>query len=309
MSHIVFGCDLSQARIDVYDYVSKTSFSVANTPTEVSAFVRRLPNEVTVIFEATSVCDQLLRRCLDEASICAVRINPRQAREYARARGVLAKTDRVDAQILAEMAVQLTPRATPPADPDRVRLAELVVRRQQLVEMKKVETNRLRGLQNPQIVASIGAMIKVIQAQITAFEAQIQAQITAVPELAEAEARLRATPGIGLQTAAVLIANLPELGTLDRRAIAALAGLAPFARDSGKSRGSRRIWGGRRQVRRALYMASLSASRWIPRFKDMRDRMRQKGKAAKTILIAVARRLLVMLNAMFRNKTEFKSYQ
>ena len=174
--------------------------------------------------------------------------------------------------------------------------------------MRKVETNRLRGLQIPEVVAGIGAMIDVIKAQITACEAQIKAQINAIPELADAEARLRAVPGVGVQTAAVLIANLPELGTLDRRAIAALAGLAPFARDSGKSRGSRRIWGGRRQVRRALYIASLSASRWIPRFKDMRDRMRQKGKAAKTILIAIARRLLVTLNAMFRNKTEFKSY-
>lgn len=308
MSHIVFGCDLSQDRIDVYDHGCKTAFVVANTPADVAAFVRRLPDRATVIFEATSGCDHLLRRCLDETSTRAIRINPRQARDYARARGVLAKTDRVDARVLAEMAVQLAPRATAPADPARARLAELVVRRQQLVEMKKVETNRLRGLQSPEVVAGIEAMIEVIKAQITACEVRIQAQIGAVPELADAQARLQAVPGVGLQTAAVLIANLPELGTLDRRAIAALAGLAPFARDSGKSRGARRIWGGRRQVRRALYLASLSASRCIPRFKDMKDRMRQKGKAAKTILIAIARRLLVTLNAMFRNKTVFKSY-
>jgi len=306
MSQFVFGCDLSMNRIDVHDHSKGVDFCVANISADVASFVSDLPTDATVIFEATSGCDRILMDRLDEAARRYIRINPRQAREFARARGVLAKTDRVDARVLADMAVQLKPRTTEPTDPIRAQISEFLVRRRQLVEMKKAETCRLRAIQAADLVAGIHAMIQMIEEQIAACNTLIDTLIKSVPKLDNAAHRLRAVPGVGAVTSATLIANLPELGTLDRRAIAALAGLAPLARDSGKFRGKRRIWGGRRRVREMLYMASLSASRWIPRFKDMRDRMRESGKAPKIILIAIARRLLVTLNAMFRDDTDFK---
>jgi len=306
MSQFVFGCDLSMDRIDVHDHSKGVDFCVANISADVASFVSDLPTDATVIFEATSGCDRNLMDRLDEAAHRYIRINPRQAREFARARGVLAKTDRVDARVLADMAVQLKPRTTEPTDPVRAQISEFLVRRRQLVEMKKAEACRLRAIQAAALVAGIHAMIQMIEEQIVACNALIDTLIKSVPKLDNAAHRLRAVPGVGAVTSATLIASLPELGTLDRRAIAALAGLAPLARDSGKFRGKRRIWGGRRRVREVLYMASLSANRWIPRFKDMRDRMRESGKAPKTILIAIARRLLVTLNAMFRDDTDFK---
>ncbi len=305
MSHNIFGCDLSMDRIDVYDRSKGKDFGVPNTPAGVASFVHSLPPDATVVFEATSGCDRLLMRCLDKAAVRYHRVNPRRAREFARAQGVLAKTDRVDARVLADMAAQLNLRVTTPTDPVRAKLAEMLLRRRQLIEIKKAEACRLRTLEVPNLVAGIHALIKMVEAQIADCDELIETLIKSDPELAAADQRLRAVPGVGVVTSTTLIACLPELGAVDRRAIAALAGLAPLSRDSGKFRGQRRIWGGRRHVREAPYMASLSASRWIPRFRDMRDRMRAKGKKPKTILIAIARRLLVTLNAMFRDNSEF----
>lgn len=236
-------------------------------------------------------------------------MNPRQAREFARALGVLAKTDRVDARVLAEMGARLPLPRTAPSSPVRARLACLLRRRRQLVEMRKAERMRRHDAGLAEIRAEIGRMIRILDRRIDALDAEIAAAIEGDPQTAARARLLRAVPGVGPTVLAVLLGELPELGLLCRRRIASLAGLAPHARESGLApharesgtwRGTRRIRGGRRRVREALHIAALSASRSVPAPKALRDRMRAAGKAPKTALIAVARQLLVMLNAIIR---------
>lgn len=236
-----------------------------------------------------------------------VRVNPRQAREFARASGVLAKTDRVDARVLAEMAQRLDLPPSRPPEAARQRLQALILRRRQFVDVRKAEGQHLRTAADAMVAAGIRSLAGVLDAQIAALDHAIAGAITADAGLRATAQKLRAVPGVGPMTTAILLASLPELGQLDRRQIASLAGLAPLARDSGRSRGQRRIWGGRRRVREALYLAALSAARLVPTFARMRDRLRAAGKAPKTILIAIARRLLVVLNAMLRDGTDFRA--
>ena len=215
---------------------------------------------------------------------------------------MLAKTDRVDARILAEMGRMLPLEATAPPDPDRTRLADFLRRRKQLVEMRKAEKVRRHNAGQPEILHEIETMIALLDRRVDDMDREIAALIAASPVLAERARLLSAVPGIGPTVMATLLGELPELGTLCRRRIASLAGLAPHARESGTWRGTRRIWGGRRKVREALYIAALSAARRIPSLIAMRDRMKAAGKAPKTILIAIARQLLVILNAMIRHR-------
>jgi transposase len=300
MPQNVIGCDLSRGFIDTHALPVQATGRVENTRREVCRWVASLPPDSLVVFEATSGCDALITAALAEQGIPYARVNPRQAREFARATGVLAKTDRVDARVLAEMGRRLALPVTAPSDPDRVRLADLLRRRKQLVEMRKAEKVRRHSAGLPDILREITAMITLLDRRVARLDKAIAALIDQSPRLAEQARLLRAVPGIGPTVLATLLGELPELGTLDRRKIASLAGLAPHPRESGTWRGTRRIWGGRRKVREALYIAALSASRSVPALKALRDRMRSTGKAPKTILIAVGRQLLVILNAIIR---------
>lgn len=306
MPQAVIGCDLSRAFIDLFHLPDGTVDQIPNTTSAIIAFLETLERDALVVFEATSGCDGDLIRALAEHGHPYARVNPRQAREFARATGVLAKTDRVDARVLARMGAALDLPVTTPLSPARSRLSDFLRRRRQLVEMRKAEKLHRHSAGQPEIAAAIEKMIDLLSNQITELDQRIGSLIKADPTLAQQANLLTDVPGIGPTVLATLLGELPELGTLCRRRIASLAGLAPHARESGTWRGARRIWGGRRKVREALYIAALSASRHIPALTAMRDRMRLKGKAPKTILIAIARQLLVIINAMIRNQTPIR---
>lgn len=304
MPQAVIGCDLSRAVIDICELPSGRIRQIANTPDAIAVWLDTLDHDIRLVFEATSGCDcdcDLIAALATRGQPFS-RVNPRQAREFARATGTLAKTDRVDARVLAQMGAALNLPATIPLSPARSRLANFLRRRRQLVDMRKAEKLHRHSAGQPEIAQAIEAMIDLLSQQIADLDRQIAGFIAQDQALSEQAQLLNAVPGIGPTVLATLLGELPELGTLCRRKIASLAGLAPHARESGTWRGARRIWGGRRKVREALYIAALNASRRIPVLIAMRDRMRAKGKPPKTILIAVARQLLVILNAMIRKR-------
>lgn len=302
MPQAVIGCDLSRPVIDICELPSGRIGQIANTPDAIAAWLDTLDHDVRLVFEATSGCDGELIAALATRGHPFTRVNPRQAREFARAIGMLAKTDRVDARVLARMGAALDLPATIPLSPARSRLGDFLRRRRQLVDMRKAEKLHRHSAGQPEIAQAIETMIDLLSQQIAQLDRQIAGFIAQDQTLSEQARLLTAVPGIGPTVLATLLGELPELGTLCRRKIASLAGLAPHPRESGTWRGARRIWGGRRKVREALYIAALNASRRIPVLTAMRDRMRAKGKAPKTILIAVARQLLVILNAMIRKR-------
>lgn len=301
MPQIILGCDLARGWLDVHALPAGTTARVENSAAALARWAGAIPTDALVVFEATSGCDGPLIEILAARGLRFARVNPRQAREFARALGVLAKTDKVDARVLAEMGARLPLETTVPPDPARVRLADFLRRRKQLVEARKAEKNRRHGAGQPEILRDIESMIAILDRRVEKLDRRIAALIDESPDLAARADLLRAVPGVGPTVLATLLGELPELGRLDRRRIASLAGLAPHARESGTWRGTRRIWGGRRKVREALYIAALSASRRVPTLIAMRERMRAAGKAPKTILIAIGRQLLVILNAMLQD--------
>jgi transposase len=243
---------------------------------------------------------------LDELGVPYRIVNPRQVREFARALGRLAKTDRIDALVLARFAAGagITPKALP--DAARRALRELVMRRLQLQEMLVAEKNRLTGEQIKPVRASLKAISTHLEREIAALDRQLDKAIRGNPEFAALSAVMQSVPGVGPQTASMLVSSLPELGYLTRRQIAALVGIAPLNRDSGKLQGRRFCWGGRAQVRRVLYMATLVAARWNPRIKAMYQRLKAAGKKPKVALVACMRKLLTILNAMVRDRTPWR---
>jgi transposase len=300
----VIGVDIAKNWIDCHRLSSGAAWRVGTSPRELRRFAAGA-GDALVVFEASGGYDRPLAAALDTADVAYARVNPRQVREFARASGRLAKTDKVDAAVLARMGRALEPEPTPPADPAATRLAELVARRDDLVGMRKAETQRFAQAQDPFLRKQIAAHLRQLRGQIERLEAEIAAHLEDQPALADRAARLQGVPGIGPVIAANLVARLPELGRLDRRAIASLAGLAPHACDSGTMRGRRRIWGGRAEVRRTLYLAAFIASRYDPRLRAFRKRLQDAGKPFKLAIIATARKLLTILNAMLRDGTDY----
>jgi transposase len=259
------------------------------------------------VLEASGGYERPLTEALARAGTDYARVNPRHAREYARATGRLAKTDRVDAEVLAGMGRALELEPTSPVDADRARLADLVARRDDLVTTIRREKNRAGQTRDRWIAREIARLLKALQDHLAAVEAQIETLVATRGSLAEQSRRLRSVPGIGPAVSAALLARLPELGQLDRRQIASLAGLAPHACDSGTHRGKRRIWGGRADLRRALYIAAFIASRYDQTLKAFRHRLQNAGKPVKLAITACARKLLTILNAMFRDQSDYKN--
>lgn len=298
----VLGVDVAKDWIDVFDPSTERAIRIP-TP-RLKAFARQLGDGL-VVFEATGGYERPLMDALEAAGRPYARVNPRQAREFARATGKLAKTDKVDARVLAEMGRALKLAPSRPLDPARKRLAELAGRREDLVRIITAETQRLAMARDAFVRRDVVRMIATLKARRLLIEKEIAAQINASDELARASARLRTAPGIGPVVCGVLLARLPELGLLDRRAIASLAGLAPHACDSGHRRGKRHVWGGRADVCRALYLAAFVASRRDPNLKAFRQKLQAAGKPAKVAILACARKLLVALNAMARDNRDF----
>jgi transposase len=300
----VLGVDVAKDWIDAFDPSTNTVRRIKTAA--LKAFAAKLSKGGLVVFEASGGYERPLIEALEAKGLAYARINPRQAREFARATGRLAKTDKVDARVLAEMAKALTLKPTPSVDPVRRRLAELVARRDDLVAAIVRETQRLHQACDAFVRQSIRRLLLSLKASRLAIEAEINACVRASEDLGRLVERLRSAPGVGPAIAAVIAARLPELGQLDRRAIASLAGLAPHACDSGQRRGKRRIWGGRAEVRKALYIAAFIASRCDPQLKAFRQRLIAAGKPIKLVLIAIARKLLVALNAMVRDHRDYQ---
>lgn len=299
------GIDVGSRRLDSFAHPLGAARGYPNTPAGIARLIdRAMALEAFVVLEATAPYDQTLIRALEAAGIAFHRANPRKARDFARAAGYLAKTDRVDARMLAAYGAALPLKPTRPTGAEGLELQGLTARRGQLVEMRKGERTRLAARPDPVLTESLRAVIAMLDGEIRRIEQRIAALIDASPKLSADAAILRSAPGIGPVAAATLMASLPELGELSRRAVAALSGLAPIAFESGILRGTRHIFGGRKRIRDVLYMAALSAIRRAP-FKAAYAKLRSAGKPPKLAIIAIARKLIVALNASMRDRQPF----
>jgi transposase len=258
-----------------------------------------------VVMEATGGLERRLAAELTDAGLTVAVVNPRQARSYADARGRLTKTDKIDALVLAEMARILRPEARPLPAPEQLRLKDLVARRRQLVHMRAQERNHAQQAASKEISRSIEAILKALDKQIEAVEKQIADFIDSNSDWKRKSEILSSTPGVGIQTAHNLLAELPELGQLNKRQVASLAGLAPHAFQSGQFCGQSRIWGGRAAVRTTLYMATMAALTWNPVIKKFYHALVARGKRGIVALVASMRKLLTILNALLRDRVEW----
>ncbi len=308
MTRNYIGIDLSKDRLDIFEPEEGRAFPCENAPAAIRAFLARRGPEDVLVFEATSGCDRALIAEAVRAGRPFVRLNPLHAWHFARSLN-LPKTDRVDARMLARLGRERQPEPHRPPAASRAELAALAGRRDELKRMETQEKNRLADAGGDFVACDIRASLRALAARIARIEAEIEAHLARHPDLARDAALLRAIPGVGPVVATGLLAHLPELGHLDRRRIASLGGLAPRARESGKFAGKRRIGDGRRHIRRLLYMASLSAARAPGLLADCAERMKAAGKPGKVILIAIARRLLVLANAILRDRTPYRAVE
>jgi transposase len=304
ISQNIIGVDIAKDWIDVFHAESSRHEQIATTKQALTQFAKAATGRL-VVLESSGSYERPLTDALARAGVEYARVNARQAREFARATGKLAKTDKVDARILAQMGRALALKPTPPVAAERVELSGLVARRADLTGMIQQEKNRSGMACDPWVSKEIASLLRVLQGHLARVEARIAALIDSRETLATEARRLTSVPGIGPALSAVLIARLPELGQLDHRQIASLAGLAPHACDSGAQRGKRHIWGGRADVRRALYLAAFIASRYDPTIKAFRTRLEAAGKPTKLAITACARKLLTILNAMAKNGKNF----
>jgi transposase len=302
---LVVGIDVASTHLDVCVLPSEERWQVELQGEGLTALIRRLkPLGVKlVVLEATGGREVLVAAELAAAGLPVAVINPRQVRDYARALGIRAKTDPIDAYVLARFAQDVRPEPRPlPSEQER-ELAELTARRRQLIQFHTAESNRLGTAQTGKVKRSIERMLKLIEKQLADLDDELNKTLKNSPMWREKDELLRSAPGVGHGTSRTLIADLPQLGQLTGREVSSLVGVAPFNRDSGKFRGKRMIWGGRRSVRSALYMAALSAIRCNPAIREFYQRLRHNGKPFKVAITACMRKLLVILNAMIRTKT------
>jgi len=301
-SIIHIGLDISKRFLDLD--LPNSSASLPYDPKGCKTLIARLralKASVEVICEATGGWEHQIVAALHEANIPVSVVNPRQVRDYARSMGKLAKTDKIDKQILTAFGKVVLPRPTPPPTALQAEISAWVTRRQQLRGMLAAEQCRMMPGLPKAVAKSITASIAQLTKELEAITAQLAKLIEEDAQLAAGKERLCCFQGVGFVTAAVILGHLPELGKVDNNQIAALAGLAPFNNDSGPRRGLRHISGGRHSVRSAIYMAAFNASRCNPVLKPFYDRLRAKGKAFKVAIIAVARKLLIALNTAFAN--------
>jgi transposase len=310
MEHPCFvGIDVSKAHLDVHVLPSGESFRVGHDDAGFVTLIARVRplTPTVVVLEATGGYEVTVAAALAGAGLPVAVINPRQIRDFARATGQLAKTDALDARVIALFAEAVRPIARPLPDDQARALGDLVARRRQLVDMLTAEQNRHRLLRDRGLQRDLEAHITWLDAALGRLEADLTTLIRSTPIWREADALLRSVPGVGPVTSCALIADLPELGHLDRRRIAALAGLAPVARDSGTFRGRRMIVGGRAHVRRSLYMATVAAIKYNPVIRAFFHRLVAAGRPGKVAVIAAMRKLLTILNAMLRDRRPWQT--
>lgn len=306
-AEVFVGIDISKDWLDVAVSPSSKEYRVAYKRKQLTKFVdemvRLQPSRI--ILEATGAYEVEIAEALSNAELPVCVINPRQSRDFARATGELAKTDRVDARVLAEFGRALRPTVRPLASAHARQLREIMDRRGQILETLLAERNRLQRTESKTVKASLRSHIRYLERQLKKIEDALSDQINASPAWQEDVDLLTSVPGVGQLTAANLTILLPEIGTIGRRQIAKLVGVAPLSRDSGLRQGSRSIWGGRAQVRRALYMSTLVATRYNPVIAALYNRLVERGKPKKVAIVACMRKLLIISNAMIRDRTKW----
>lgn len=309
MEQTFVGIDVAKDRLDVHVRPSDESFAVARDGAGLAALAERLGvlKPALVVLEATGGFEVTVAAALVTAGMPLAVVNPRQIRDFARAMGQLAKTDALDAKAIASFAEKVRPEPRPVPDEQSRLLGELVARRRQLVEMMTAERNRRRQLTSRRLLKGVDRVLAALQKELSELERELADGIRGTPAWRERDELLRSVPSIGNVVARTLIADLPELGSLGRKQIAALVGIAPFNRDSGTMRGKRTTWGGRAKVRCALYMAALVGARRNPVLTAFYQRLLRTGKAKKVALVAVMRKLLIILNAMVRDNTRWQN--
>lgn len=299
---IYVGIDVCKDSLEVAQRPDGEAWRLSNDGRGIAALVERLAQSrpTLVILEATGGMEMPLVRALVAAQLPAVVVNPRQVREFARATGRLAKTDTIDAHVLAQFGEAVQPEIRPLPDAATQELSALLTRRRQLIEMLTAEKNRLRSAART-VRGDIEDHIHWLECRLSDLDDDLDQAIRSSPLWRERHDLLRSTPGVGPVLSRTLLAELPELGAINRKEIAALVGVAPLNRDSGHFRGKRRVWGGRAHVRSALYMAALVATRRNPVIKAFYERLLAMGKPKKVALTACMRKLLTILNAMARD--------
>ena len=298
------GIDVSKHWLDIGWEPAQKSERLAHDEVAIVGLCERLVKErpTLVVLEATGGLETHLASALAAAGLPVAVVNPRQVRDYARACGRLAKTDRIDAQVLAAFARAIRPQVRAPKDDETLELGALLARRRQLIDMRVQERLRLERA-SPLQRDSIKEHITWLTERIARLDIDLTHRLRSSSLWREQEDLLKPIQGVGVITRATLISGLPELGKLNRREIAALVGLAPFNRDSGQHRGERVIWGGRAHIRQVLYMAAVTATRSNPLIRTFYQRLRAQGKPAKVALVACMRKLLTIMNAMLKNNT------
>lgn len=301
---IFIGIDVAKDTLDVCVLPSGQTIHSSTSAKQIQALRARLCRlrPTLIVLEATGGYGTTLAAELQEAGLAVAVVNPRQVRAFARAFGILAKTDTLDARVLALFAQKIEPPARLVGDANARHIKALVARRRQLIAMRTAERNRLTRTDTTEVTASIQIVLDTIDQQLTDTDRRIHDAIKTSPIWLEKAILLESVPGLGRVTASALLAELPELGQLSRREIAALVGVAPMNRDSGTLRGHRAIYGGRTTVRNALYMATLVATRWNPVIHAYYNRLCAAGKKKMVALIAAMHKLLTILNAMIKHQ-------
>jgi transposase len=305
---IVVGIDVSKDRLDVHVLPSGDAFAVARDMAGIERLVEQLKGlgAQLVVVEATGGFETVVAAGLGAAGLPVAVVNPAQVRSFANALGQRAKTDPIDAAVIARFGQATGPQARPLPDQETQLLADLVGRRRQIIQMIVAERQREKRASG-RMKRSILRLLKALEKELSEIDRDIDDAVRGSPVWREKEDLLASVPGVGPVISRTLMAELPELGTLDRRRIAALAGLAPFTRQSGLWRGKAAIAGGRASVRQALYMGALTAARHNPALKAFADRLSATGKPRKLVIIAVARKLLTILNALIRDRKQWLS--
>ena len=299
---IYIGIDIAKERVDIAVRPPDRTWSMPYGDDDVELLVAQLQDlsPTAVVLEATGGIELPLVAALAAASLPVVVVNPRQVRDFAKSTGQLAKTDRLDAMVLAHFAEAVRPPIRPLRDAETQVLSAVLARRRQVSSIILAEKNRLsRAI--PEVSPRIQAHINRLEQELNDLDSDLRRTVRHSPVWRDKDQLLRSVPGVGDQVSITLLADLPELGTLNRKQIAALVGVAPFSRDSGPHRGKRTVWGGRARVRAALYMGALVASRWNPVIRNFYQRLLAAGKPKKVALTACMRKLLTILNVILKN--------